>query len=205
MLNRLESDLKEQKGAAPKTIDANLKTVFIQILEKSQEILQYTFECLINSELDQLDQEARKIPGVQKMLLICENDKERFIKLLDILDFTYFGNVLSLTRIDDLFKKLADTEKAANEKDKAPVEDKTAKVNENKVIDTSAAKKPTEAAAAADQPLISSPQLTQGSSVQINMIKSLVKLLKRNQSSPASVAASSEVEQSSFANEKEFA
>lgn len=54
MLNRLESDLNK-KGSDGAPIDVNLKTVFVQILEKSQEILQYTFECLINSELDQLD------------------------------------------------------------------------------------------------------------------------------------------------------
>ena len=58
----------------------------MQILEKSQEILQYTFECLINSELNQLDAESLKHPGVQKMVQMCSNDKDRFIKLLDILD-----------------------------------------------------------------------------------------------------------------------
>lgn len=80
------------------------------------------------------------------MLLICENDKDRFIKLLDILDFTYFGNVLSLTRIDDLFKKLADGEKGFKDKSKdskddtkedAPAEKP---IDDIKLIDTTAKK-----------------------------------------------------------------
>ena len=51
MLQRHEHDLKVAKpGQSP--IDAKLKKVFVQILERSQEILQYTFECLINSELN---------------------------------------------------------------------------------------------------------------------------------------------------------
>ena len=103
MLQRHEKDLKEAKtGQLP--FDASLKQVFVQILEKSQEILQYTFECLINSELQQLDEESLKHPGVQKMVSMCKDDKDRFIKLLDILDQTYFGNVLSLNKFHELFK-----------------------------------------------------------------------------------------------------
>ena len=67
MLQRHEQDLKNAKpGESP--FDSSLKQVFVQILEKSQEILQYTFECLINSELNQLDAESLKHPGVQKMV-----------------------------------------------------------------------------------------------------------------------------------------
>ena len=63
MLKRVEQDMKAAKpDEAP--LDANLKQIFVLILQKSQEILQYTFECLINSELNQLDAEALKIPGV---------------------------------------------------------------------------------------------------------------------------------------------
>lgn len=39
------------------------------------------------------------------MVAMCENDKDRFIKLLDILDQTYFGNVISLNKYNELFKE----------------------------------------------------------------------------------------------------
>lgn len=52
MLQRHEQNLKAMKPGQSPPIDTNLKQVFVQILEKSQEILQYTFECLINSELN---------------------------------------------------------------------------------------------------------------------------------------------------------
>lgn len=78
--------------------------------------MQYTFECLINSELNQLDADALKIPGVQKMVAMCENDKDRFIKLLDVLDYTYFGNVMSLNKFHELFKLKDDEEDASKVK-----------------------------------------------------------------------------------------
>ena len=55
MLDRLQNDLKNgAKDVAPETI-ADLKQTFVAILERSQEILQYTFECLVSAELNQLE------------------------------------------------------------------------------------------------------------------------------------------------------
>ena len=56
------------------------------------------------------------------MLSKCRHDKDRFIKLLEILDLTYFGNVISLTRIDELFKKLTEPEDSKEKKSTAPDE-----------------------------------------------------------------------------------
>ena len=76
----------------------------MNILMRSQEILQQTFECLINSELGQLDNEAMKDPGVQKMLALCEKDKDNFIEWLRILNKTYLSNVSCVKELQNLFK-----------------------------------------------------------------------------------------------------
>ena len=96
--------------------------------------MQYTFECLINSELDQLDAEAMKIPGVQKMVAMCENDKDRFIKLLAVLDNTYFGNVMSLNKFHELTKPKADEEEAGKEKKDSGKDTKDEKTAEDTTV-----------------------------------------------------------------------
>lgn len=40
------------------------------------------------------------------MVAMCNSDKDRFIKLLDILDYTYFGNVLQLNKFHELFESV---------------------------------------------------------------------------------------------------
>ena len=130
------------------------------------------------------------------MLSKCRHDKDRFIKLLEILDLTYFGNVISLTRIDELFKKLTEPEDPKEKKSTAPDEKEAEQPpipsDGTKMIDTTSPKPAKEDKKEEKVYIISS----QGSQVPIKMIQSLVKLLKRD---------SKRVEEkSSFEDEVEF-
>ena len=130
------------------------------------------------------------------MLSKCRHDKDRFIKLLEILDLTYFGNVISLTRIDELFKKLTEPEDSKEKKSTAPDEKEAEQPpipsDGTKMIDTTSPKPAKEDKKEEKVYIISS----QGSQVPIKMIQSLVKLLKRD---------SKRVEEkSSFEDEVEF-
>jgi hypothetical protein len=82
------------------------------------------------------------------MLSKCRHDKDRFIKLLEILDLTYFGNVISLSRIDELFKKLTEPDEPKDGKSMAPDEKEAEQPpissEGTKMIDTTSPKPPKE-------------------------------------------------------------
>lgn len=73
------------------------------------------------------------------MLSLCKHDKDRFIKLLDILDYTYFGNVLSLNKFQELFKQKNEASEAASKAKNDPTVE-SASPDDVKLIDTTAAK-----------------------------------------------------------------
>lgn len=73
------------------------------------------------------------------MLSLCKNDKDRFIKLLDILDYTYFGNVLSLNKFQELFKQKTEVSEAAS-KVKNDSAEASAPDDGNQMIDTTVVK-----------------------------------------------------------------
>ena len=45
-----------------------------------------------------------KVPGVQKMLTLCEIDKDTFIEWLRLLNKTYLSNVVCVQELQALFK-----------------------------------------------------------------------------------------------------
>ena len=122
------------------------------------------------------------------MVAMCENDKDRFIKLLDILDQTYFGNVISLNKYNELFKEKEQLSKAALAAKEA--EEKLQQLAEEvkqatALIDTSdkasAAAAPKVAEEVVKAEVTAEPELGKSDpDVPIKMIKSLIKLLSRN-------------------------
>ena len=93
------------------------------------------------------------------MVQMCSNDKDRFIKLLDILDQTYFGNVLSLNKFHELFKQVQSKQQTAADKEQEEGKEKEKEEGKEKdaaqqqqqqtsLIDTSGPKPATENQAA---------------------------------------------------------
>ena len=122
------------------------------------------------------------------MVAMCENDKDRFIKLLDILDQTYFGNVISLNKYNELFKEKEQLSKAALAAKEAEeklqqlaeeVKQATALIDTSDKASAAAAPKVNEEVVKVE--VTAEPELGKSDpDVPIKMIKSLIKLLSRN-------------------------
>ena len=127
------------------------------------------------------------------MLSLCKNDKDRFIKLLDILDYTYFGNVLSLNKFQELFKQKNEASEAASKAKSDLLEASAAPEDSSKMIDTTAVKpQAEEGKTKVDEAIV----LSTDTQVPIRMIKSLIKLLNKD-------STVVEVERSAFEDEQD--
>lgn len=173
----------------------------MDIVERSQEILQETFECLINSELGQLDVAAAKVDGVKKMLALCAKDKDMFIEWLRMLNVTYLGNVVSVNRLTELFNYQPETVTATAADKSKPLAEKdvllkppAAKTAQIITTDEPVAEKPkdgdNDTAVELNDVEICLPD-AKGSQVPINMVKSLIKLLNKEKSQIVVVEKSS--------------
>ena len=126
------------------------------------------------------------------MLAICQDDKDKFIGLLDILNDTYFGNVYSVNKLHVLFKKIEPAKSADKDKETAdplaPPKAPDAPSPAETMIKTTGTK---------NKDAVVDPAPVADPAVPIKMIKSLIKLLTKN-------SIEAEGEKSSFAGEAEF-
>lgn len=226
MLQRLETFHKKLKqGQDP--IPANIKKTFVGIIEKSQEILQQTFEVLINSELGQLDAEASKDDGVKKMLVMCKDDKDMFIEWVRMLNSTYLGNVISVNQLKEFFQakpaesnteETKSAEKKKQDPSAAQADTDTSKPDEAKdkdgeketsvqIITTTTADKKEGKAAKSEQIVTTDDidiQIFSPTQVPIQMVRSLIKLLNKEQTIAAAQIEQSAFEDSESARDKAY-